>query len=190
MTLTRPSLARLSAAVLALLMVGLLVITGSRAAFTGQTVNPGNQIATIDGQFTDNDGDLPMFSVTNLVPGETREACITLHYLGPAPFTADLSAVLTDNVDDLAKDVTVVVEENVATADNTFPTCDTWTAGTLVYSGSLENLAAASPLPAPTPSVFTTDQRRIFRFQITVAPIGDVFGKSVSTDFVWDGSSA
>lgn len=186
----RPSVARLGAALFALLLVALLVITGSRAAFTAQTVNPDNSIATVDGLFTDNDGGSPMFSVVDLVPGETRTACITLRYLGPSPFTADLSAALTDNADDLAKDVTVIVEEAIATGDNTFPACDTWTAGTPVYVGSLENLAAVSPVPAPTPSVFTTDQRRIYRFQITVPLIGDVFGKNVSADFLWDGTSA
>lgn len=190
MNFARPSVARLGAALFALLLVALLVVTGSRAAFTAQTSNPGNSIAIVDGSFTDNDGGAPMFSVVDLVPGETREACITLRYLGPSPFTADLSATLTDNADDLAKDVVVVVQEAVATGDNTFPSCDTWTAGTPVYTGSLENLAAASPVPAPVASVFATDQRRIYRFQITVSIIGDVFGKNVSADFLWDGTSA
>ncbi len=186
MTTTRAGIARSASAVVALMVVSLLIITGSRAAFIGQTTNPGNSVAVTNGVFTDNDGNIPMFSVTNLVPGDIVSSCITLYYNGPSTFTPDLGANLVDNTDDLAKDVLVTVTETTGSASDTFGDCTGFVGGTPVFTGALDTL---TPAATTTHLPMTAGTYRRVKFDITVPIVADPFGKSVTADFVWDGTS-
>ena len=84
----RPSLmsitSRTIAIVLAMALVAVISLAGTRAAFSGQTENAGNEFDTATIDLTDNDGDVVMFNVAGMLPGDVLTHCITVTYTGPA----------------------------------------------------------------------------------------------------------
>lgn len=81
--MSRTSTTRLGAFALSLLLVGFLVVTGSRAAFTDTTDNTGNAFAAGDLELVDDDGGATaLFSVANMVPGDSVTDCIEVTYQG------------------------------------------------------------------------------------------------------------
>ena len=78
------------AAVLGMALSGVMVLTASRAAFSAQTQNTGNSVSVGDVALVDDDTGSAMFSVTNMAPGDTTQACIAVTYQGTI---ADPSAV-------------------------------------------------------------------------------------------------
>lgn len=80
MTITK---LRTIAAVGALLLVGLMSLNASRAAFSGSTQNEANQWANGSVTLVDNDAGVALFNdLTNLVPGDTETNCIEVSYTG------------------------------------------------------------------------------------------------------------
>lgn len=79
MTVTR---VRLGAAVLAVFASFLMAFQATSAAFSSQTENAGNAFAAGTVVLTDNDGGSAMFSVTDMVPGDTEIGCIEVTYSG------------------------------------------------------------------------------------------------------------
>ena len=74
---------RLGASLAAFFLVGILVITGSRAAFTATTDNTGNNWAAGDVALSDDDGGVTaMFDAPNLGPTDVVENCIVVTYDG------------------------------------------------------------------------------------------------------------
>lgn len=83
-TLTRGRMVRMAAVVGSMALVGLMVVTASRAAFTATTDNTGNAFNAATIALTDDDSGTAMFDVTGMVPGDTAEGCITVTYTGTA----------------------------------------------------------------------------------------------------------
>jgi predicted ribosomally synthesized peptide with SipW-like signal peptide len=67
---------------LSLVLVGFLVITGSRAAFTDTTDNTGNAFAAGTVELVDDDSAVAMFSVSGMAPGDSVTDCIVVTYQG------------------------------------------------------------------------------------------------------------
>ena len=92
---------QIGAAVAALLLVSLLVLRVSSAAFTATTENPDNSWATGQIALSDDDDDTAasaMFDVSDMVPGDVVTKCITVTYTGAAdPEPVKLYADVTDN---------------------------------------------------------------------------------------------
>ena len=82
----RPSLmsitSRTIAIVLAMALVAVISIAGTRAVFSANTVNATNSFATGDIDLID-DATTIMFSVVDMFPGDTVEHCIGVTYSGP-----------------------------------------------------------------------------------------------------------
>ncbi len=83
-TRTRGRMVRIAAIVGSMAVVGLMIVTASRAAFTATTDNTGNAFNAATIALTDDDGGTAMFNVTGMVPGDTAEGCITVTYTGTA----------------------------------------------------------------------------------------------------------
>lgn len=81
---TRGNLVRIAAIVGSMAVVGLMVVTASRAAFTASTENPDNAFDAATIALTDDDGGTAMFTVTDMVPGDVATGCITVTYTGTA----------------------------------------------------------------------------------------------------------
>lgn len=75
-------LARMGGFLLSFLLVGFLVITGSRAAFTDTTDNTGNSFTAGDVDLVDDDSGSVMFNVSNMEPGDSVTDCILVTYQG------------------------------------------------------------------------------------------------------------
>jgi predicted ribosomally synthesized peptide with SipW-like signal peptide len=80
--MSRTSTTRLGALALSLLLVGFLVVTGSRAAFTDTTDNTGNAFAAGTVDLVDDDSDSAMFDVAGMAPGDSVTDCIVVTYEG------------------------------------------------------------------------------------------------------------
>ena len=169
-----------------------MVLTTSRAAFSAQTQNTANSISAGDVDLVDDDSGSAMFSVTNMAPGDTTQACIAVTYQGTI---ADPSAVklysggFTDSgtlADEL--DITVEVGTGGSSAG-----CTGFTPSSTVFAtNTLTNFdtthanytnGAVGWDPASTP------ESRTFRFTITLPSdaTDSVQGDSVtSLIFTWE----
>lgn len=63
-------------------LVSLVVLTGSRAAFTDSTDNTGSEFAAGDVVLTDDDAGGILFNVSNMAPGDEAVNCIAVTYSG------------------------------------------------------------------------------------------------------------
>ena len=86
---TASAMARGAAIAAALLVAALMVVSASRAPFTASTNNSANSLAAGTVTLTDDDSASAMFSVADMVPGQTEVRCILVSYAGsvadPAP---------------------------------------------------------------------------------------------------------
>ena len=67
---------------LSVLMVSFLVTAVSRAAFTDTTANSVNSLTAGTIDLIDDDSGSAMFSVADMVPGDTSQKCVTVTYQG------------------------------------------------------------------------------------------------------------
>ena len=80
---------QLAAGALSFVLIALLVVTSSRAAFVAQNDNIGNPVASATIELTDNDSTTAMFNnVGSMVPGTPVDRCIDVTYTGSVDPTA------------------------------------------------------------------------------------------------------
>jgi predicted ribosomally synthesized peptide with SipW-like signal peptide len=79
---SRASMSRMATVLLAVMLVGLLTLSGSRAAFSDTTSNTNNSLSTGTVTLIDDDTGLAMFSVTDMAPLDTAINCIEVEYAG------------------------------------------------------------------------------------------------------------
>jgi hypothetical protein len=114
-----------------LAIVSLLVLTGSRAAFTDSTANAGNEWTTGTVELTDDQDGTAMFAATGILPGYSDSRTIDVTYDGPAgssadvTFTADVSgdtALTSELLVTVTRDEAAVVTDVAlgALADHSF----------------------------------------------------------------------
>ena len=84
--LNRATMVRIAAVLASFLMISVLVVTGSRAAFIDSTDNAANTFSSAAGvTLTDDDGGSTLFTVTGLTPGARVENCIQVTFAGASP---------------------------------------------------------------------------------------------------------
>ena len=76
------SFTRVMALGAAFLLVGVLVVTSSRATFTDTTDDIGNAFTAGDIDLIDDDLGSAMFTITNMEPGDSETDCIVVTYQG------------------------------------------------------------------------------------------------------------
>src|SRR4029450_6193152 len=125
---------QLSAFALTFILIALLVVTSSRAAFVAQNDTSANQVTSAAITLTDTDLGAAMFdNVPNMVPGTTYERCIDVTYTGPVDPTAVMlyaSGVPTGTLAPYL-DLTIEVGTDLSPA---FRDCTGFTASGTVYS--------------------------------------------------------
>ncbi len=94
-TIRARRIAAISAAPVAIIVAGLLVWGSSNAAFTARTQNVGNNWATGSVSLTDDDLGAALFSVHDVVPGQTGTKCITVTSTSSVPGVVKLYAART-----------------------------------------------------------------------------------------------
>lgn len=208
----RPSLmsitSRTIAIVLAMALVAVISLAGSRAAFSGQTENAGNEFdsATID--LTDNDGNVVMFNVAGMLPGDTLDHCIEVTYTGPAGRDSNgvkvfIPSYVEASGTTLDADLLITVEEGTD-ATQTFDPAGTRTgvqdaqgdcSGFTVEAGGaevtdqpLETFAStyATGYGDWTPIVTDTNAAQYYRITVKLATASTAEGESMTTiPFTW-----
>jgi hypothetical protein len=182
---------QLSAAALAFVLVALLVVTSSRAAFVAQTDNTTNQVSSAGITLADDDAGTAMFDgVTGLVPGTDVDRCITVTYTGtadPLPVVLYASSAPTGN---LAAYLDLTVDVAPATGAAAGSCAGFPGSPTNVYTGTLSGFAAAYTSFA-TGRNTTWDpsagpEARTFRFRVAVQSSAAAQNQSVGFGFTWE----
>jgi hypothetical protein len=183
---------QLSAFALTFILIALLVVTSSRAAFVAQNDNTTNQVTSAAIALSDNDSTTAMFNnVPNMVPGTLYERCIDVTYTGTVNPTAVMLYATGTPTGTLAPylDLTVQVGADTPAA---FGDCTGFvSSGTVSTGGTLDAFAAARNSyatgvvgwdPTGTPSPET----RTFRFALTVQDVTAAANKTTTFGFSWE----
>lgn len=108
---------RTVAILLAIALVSVLTIAGTRAAFIDTTDNTGNFFAAADISLTDDDSATVMFEVVDMLPGDVVDHCIAVTYDGPDGRASNGVEVYVPSYTDsaaLADDLVVTIEEGAS----------------------------------------------------------------------------
>lgn len=196
--MSRTASAQLVAGMAALILVSLLVVRASDAAFSATTVNPGNSWAAGTVTLTDDAGGTALFAATDMVPGSVVDNCIEVTYGGSVAISGtSLYATWSDSdgggdtgtAAGLSDDLLVDVRMGDAGV-----TCATLGAAnsTSVHAGSLDTMAAdhAAGALAWTPDA-STDTVRAFAFTVELPATtpDDAQGDGASATFTWEARS-
>ncbi|MBU1492688.1 MAG: TasA family protein [Actinomycetota bacterium] len=183
----REVLAGIVMPVAAFLLVGMLVMGTSRAAFFDTAGNAGNSFGAGDVVLTDDDSGAAMFAVSNMAPGDTATKCIEVTYEGSlAPADIEMyvaSGDLTGSGLDAYLDLTVELGTG-----GSFAGC-TGFSGSSFYSGDLAGFAAAYTDFAGGTGSWTaaaTDDAKTYRFTFTLQDDNDAQGLDAGITFTWE----
>jgi hypothetical protein len=176
---------RYAAALLSLLMVSVLVVTASRAAFSDTTDNAANSWAAGTVTITDDDSGSAMFSVTAMKPGQTVTNCIAVTYSGTlTPADVKLYGSTGGTGLDAYLDTTVEIGTG-----GSFGDCTGFTTSSTLFSGTLASFAStytnwASGLAAWSPA--STPESRTFKFTMTLQDDNSAQGLDATATFTWE----
>jgi hypothetical protein len=180
---------QLSAFALTFILIALLVVTSSRAAFVAQNDNSTNQVTSAAIALTDTDSGTAMFNgVTNLMPGAPVERCIDVTYTGTVDPTAVRLYANAAPTGTLTPYLNVTIQVG---ADNTpvFGDCTGFTSSSTLYSGALSTFASthtSHDLGLTTWNPIGSPETRTFRFEISVQDNTAAAGKTSTFGFSWE----
>ena len=182
--LLRVQLVRATAVAAALLVVTLLTITRTEAAFSDTTDNQTNTFATGTVVLTDDDTGTAMFTVSNMTPGTPVVECITVTYSGdqlPAPVRLYGSTTGT-------LDTYLDTDIEIGTGGS-FGDCTGFTPSSTLFNNTLANFAATHTDWASGLATFTAAANptsRTFRFTIEVQNNPAAQGDSATAIFTFE----
>jgi hypothetical protein len=162
-------LARFCTIAAALTVASLLVVSGSRAAFTAQTSNGSNAWDSGTVALSDTDAGSALFTASDILPGYTASKTITVSYTGPAGSTANVTftPAVTGDAELTSTLLVTVTRDGVVVADG----------------------VALSALAGHT-FTLTSGGAAVYAFDVSLpSATGDTAqGKSAGATFTWDAS--
>lgn len=175
-------------------LVGILVMAGSRAAFTDSTANTGNEIAAGDVVLTDDDAGAVLFQLANLAPGDGDTNCIAVTYGGSIsdPGAVRLYSGGYSDSAALGSHLNLTIEEGTG---GSFGDCSGFSASGTVFSGTLAAFDSAHSDYAGGAGTWqpsSTPETRSYRISVELDPAtpNSQQGASVSgLTFVWEVST-
>jgi len=181
---------QLAAVALSFILVALLVVTSSRAAFVAQSDNTANQVTSATINLTDNDSNTAMFNNITLMPNVNVDRCIDVTYNGSIDPTAVILYSSGAPTGTLAPFLNLTVDMASGPGSG-FGSCTGFPASgtTNVYTGTLQGFAGtyaayASGLPTWDPS--GTAETRSFRFRLAVQDTDAAKGLTTTFGFSWE----
>ena len=180
-------LLRAGAPVAAFLVVGALVVGGSRAAFSATATDGSNSWSSGTVVLANDSSGSAMFTVTGMKPGSSNVKCISVTYSGSlVPATINLYGVVAGT--GLATYLTTTIEIGTG---GSFSSCTGFTPTSTIYTGTVANFSTtytnfATGLATWSPS--STPDSRTFRFTTTL-PSGTVNaaqGLNATATFTWE----
>jgi hypothetical protein len=180
---------QLAAVALSFILIALLVVTSSRAAFVAQNDNVTNQVTAAAVNLTDNDSGTAMFdNLTGLMPGTNEDRCIDVTYTGSVDPTAVLLYINAAPTGTLAPYLNLTIDIGPDTAD-AFRTCTGFTSTGTLYSGTLADFATNRSSYATGLSTWNPligPETRTFRFRVAVQNDPAAEGMSCTFGFSWE----
>lgn len=183
----RATLVRGAVVLAALAMVSLVVMTGSRAAFTATTVNNGSSLAAGDVKLTDDDANTVMFNLSGMKPGDTATRCINVTYTGS--LTADVKLYGAVAGSGLAPYLTTTIDIGSGAAGGAALSCTGFTGGTNLHNGTLAAFGSANTNYANGLGGFngaTNPTSKSYRVQVTLQNNNAAQGKNATLDLTWE----
>jgi hypothetical protein len=192
--LSRPALFAAVAVVLAAVGLGI----GSWAAFRALGQNSGNTIASGTVAIGDNDGGSAKLSLSSALPGDSDTDCIKVTFTGSLASTVRLYGTTTGTGLDPYLDLKVT--RGTYTSDPGDGSCTNFSADAtnyigagagVIYNGTLQGFADdyAGGLVDPTsgsPESWATNEKHVYRVQVTLQNNSAAAGKSTTQDFTWE----
>lgn len=173
-------LTRIAAVAVAMLVLTVLVVTRSQAAFSDTTSNAVNTWTTGSVTLTDDDGGAAMFTAS-VVPNAPVVECIAVTYDGSLlPADVRLYALSSGALAPML-DVTVEVG-----AGGGFGTCAGFVPSSVVHNGTLDTFGTAWASGAPSFTAAATPTTQIFRFTVTVQDVPAAQGLQATSEFIWE----
>ena len=174
-------------ALAALLVVGLLTIEGSRAAFSASTDNGSNTFSAGSVTITDDDAGSVMFNISNMVPGATATKCINVTYTGSAP--ANVRMYGTVGGTGLAPYLDTVIDVGTGATGGSGFSCANFTGGANAFNNTLANFGTSHSNygngNGTNFSGATNPTTRSYRVQVTLQDNGLAQGKNASATLTW-----
>jgi len=184
---------RAGVVVAAIILTAFMVLSGSRAAFSGTTSNSANSFAAGTVTITDDDSGSALFSLTGLKPNDTNVNCIEVEYTGSLDSNVRLYAenLAGTGLDDY---LTLTIERGTP---GLFGNCGTFVASETVFdstnpvasTGELAAFAANHTTfanGAGTWNGATTNDTQTYRFTATLQNDNAANGLDATVDFTWE----
>jgi len=174
-------------AIVSLLVVSLLVVRVSAAAFSDTTDNTGNTWSAGDVVLTDDDSTSVMFSVSDMVPGDSDTKCIKVTYSGSLDASVKAYGALTagDGLDDY---LNLTVNRG---SGGSFGDCTGFSSSETVYTGTIDgfttahtNFATGAGTWAPTGGAPVDDMT--YQFVVTLQDDNGAQGLTTTATFTWE----
>lgn len=180
---------QLAAVALCFILIALLVVTSSRAAFVAQNDNVTNQVTAASVDLTDNDTGTAMFAnVTGLMPGTNVDRCIDVTYTGTVDPTAVLVYIDAAPTGMLGPYLNLTIDIGADTADP-FGICTGFASSATVYTGTLSGFATGHAGYATGVSTWdpvSSPETRTFRFRLSVQDDAAAEGLTSTFGFSWE----
>lgn len=169
--------------------------TGTLAAFSSASSNPGNTVTAGTVQIADNDAGAAVVPLPAAAPGQSSTGCIAVTYNGTLDAGVRMFATLGGS---LAPHLTLTVTRGTQAAPS-FNSCTGFTpdstnyigAGAgVVFSGALSTFPTSyasgiSDAPGAV-ETWTTGERHVYRFVVTLGGSLAAQGLSQTASFTWE----
>lgn len=181
------TLARVAALAASVIFVSFLVVGSSRAAFSGSTSNPGNDLSSGSVTLTDDDAGTALFTIAGMVPGTASSRCITVTYTGDVSLTSPVALYTTNQTaSDLDPYVFFVIETGSGATDRN---CSGFVADGTIYSATLDGFTTRTDYASGVDSGWiptATGQSDQYRISVTLQDDNAAQAKSSVFDITWE----
>jgi hypothetical protein len=167
------------------LLVSGLVVRSTQAAFTATTASSGNSWSAGHVSLTNDASGSAVFTVTQIVPGSTGTACVTVTYTGNV--NAAVKLYLPSLTGSLGTYLDLVITEGTGATD---AACTNFSSTSQLYSGTLAGFTAAhsawaSGVSAWAPAA-SSNASRSYQFQWTLQDDNAAQSQTASGAFTWE----
>ena len=175
------SIVRLLAVATAMLMVTVLIVTHSEAAFSDTTVSTANSFSTGSVVLTDDDTGSALFTAASVSPGVPVVSCIVVSYEGTL-VPADVRLYGTSS-GVLAPYLDTTIEVGTG---GSFASCAGFVSSSTIYNNTLDNLPTVWGTGLAVFTATTNPETRTLRFSVDVQDVPAAQGQSATADFTFE----
>ncbi len=171
--------ARAFAAAMSVLAIATFVVNRSATALTVDGAVNAAEVASGTIELSDDDNGESLFDLADMVPGRSSSECITIDYDGSiVPVDLALQAKVEG---DLGPYLDLFLEQG---STGGFADCDRFRPDSVVYDGTLAELAARDRLDLER--ILNQGESRVYRFRFTLQDTNEALGRKSTVGFIWE----